>query len=72
MIPEDEASTELAPRLDALIDADLFVPVRSSSGTAPDPERVDADAFRHGTDESGERFIRRLSTNTAHRAAIEC
>ena len=57
MIPDDEGGTELAPRLDALIDADLFVPVRSSSGSTPDAEQVGADAFRHGTDESGERFI---------------
>lgn len=52
-----------APRLDALIDADLLVPIRSSSGEAPDPERIDTDAFRHGTDADGERF---LAAFTAH------
>lgn len=46
-----------APRLDALIDADLLVPIRSSSGEAPDAERIDTDAFRHGTDADGERFL---------------
>lgn len=45
------------PRLDALIDADLLVPVRSSSGEMPDASRLGVDAFRHGTDDAGERFI---------------
>jgi hypothetical protein len=45
------------PRLDALIDADLLVPVRSSSGEMPDAARLGVDAFRHGTDDAGERFI---------------
>lgn len=48
---------ELAPRLDALIDAYLVVPVRSSSGVTPDAAMLTADSFRHGTDEDGERFI---------------
>ena len=48
---------EHAPRLDALIDAELLVPIRSSSGSSPDPDLLDAEAFRHGTDEQGERFI---------------
>jgi hypothetical protein len=51
-----------APRLDALLDADLLVPIRSSSGVAPDTERVGADAYRHGMDESGERFIAAFSS----------
>lgn len=46
-----------APRLDALLDADLVIPIRSSSGSSPDPQLLGADAFRHGTDEAGERFI---------------
>jgi len=46
-----------APRLDALIDAELLVPIRSSSGEVPDPERLSTDAYRHGTDGAGERFI---------------
>jgi hypothetical protein len=46
-----------APRLDELVGTELVVPIRSSSGEAPDPARLDIDAFRHGTDASGERFI---------------
>jgi hypothetical protein len=45
------------PRLDALIDADLLVPIRSSSGEMPDVSALGVDAFRHGTDDAGERFI---------------
>lgn len=51
-----------APRLDALLDADLFVPIRSSTGDARDAERLSTDAYRHGTDEAGERFIAAFST----------
>lgn len=47
----------LGPRLDELIDLDLLVPVRSSSGESPDASRIAVDAFRHGTDENGERFV---------------
>jgi hypothetical protein len=50
-----------APRLDTLIDAEVLVPVRSSSGAAPDPEAIGVDAFRHGTDADGERFIAAFS-----------
>ena len=46
-----------ALRLDALIDAELLVPIRSSSGEMPDAALLDVDAFRHGTDEEGERFV---------------
>lgn len=46
-----------APRLDALMDAELLVPIRSSSGEMPNPSLLGTDAFRHGTDEDGERFI---------------
>ena len=45
------------PRLDALMDADLLVPIRSSSGEMPDASVLGVDAFRHGTDHAGERFI---------------
>jgi hypothetical protein len=54
-----------APRLDSLVDADLLVPIRSSSGEAPDPERVTPEAYRHGVDESGERFIAAFSSAEA-------
>jgi SseB protein N-terminal domain len=65
MTAEGPGVGELGPRLDALIDAELLVPVRSSSGSVPDPELVTADAFRHGTDENGERFIAAFSTPSA-------
>jgi len=46
-----------APRLDALLDVDLLVPIRSSSGASPDADRLSSEAFRHGVDDAGERFI---------------
>ena len=58
---DDARVGELAPRLDDLVDADLLVPIRSSSGEAPDPARLTIDAFRHGTDDDGERFIAAFS-----------
>ncbi|MGZ8564101.1 MAG: SseB family protein [Candidatus Limnocylindria bacterium] len=45
------------PRLDALIDADLLVPIRSSSGEMPEASALPVEAYRHGTDDAGERFI---------------
>ena len=51
------AAGDLAPRLDQLIDAELLIPIRSSSGESPDPERLPIEAYRHGTDDAGERFI---------------
>jgi hypothetical protein len=48
---------EQAPRLDQLIDVELLVPIRSSSGEMPDGGRISTDAFRHGTDDAGGRFI---------------
>jgi hypothetical protein len=59
---QDPGIGELAPHLDALIDADLLVPIRSSSGQAPDPTRLTVDAFRHGTDDAGERFVAAFTT----------
>jgi len=59
---EEQRPGEMAPRLDSLIDAELVVPIRSSSGANPDPGLVDADAFRHGTDDGGERFIAAFSS----------
>ena len=51
------AAGDLAPRLDQLINAELLIPIRSSSGESPDPERLSIEAYRHGTDDAGERFI---------------
>jgi hypothetical protein len=59
----DEPAAE--PSLDALIDAELVVPIRSSTGATPDPQLLDAEAFRHGTDDSGERFIAAFSSPSA-------
>jgi hypothetical protein len=50
-----------APRLDALLEAELLVPIRSSSGATPDPTRLGPDALRHGVDEAGERFLAAFS-----------
>ena len=54
-----------APRLDAMLDAELLVPIRSSSGAAPDPERIGPEAYRHGVDEGGARFIAAFSDSAA-------
>jgi SseB protein N-terminal domain len=51
------AAGDMAPRLDQLINAELLIPIRSSSGESPDPERLSIEAYRHGTDDAGERFI---------------
>lgn len=51
--------------LDALIDADLVVPIRSSTGATPDHEMLEVSAFRHGTDDAGERFIAAFSSPAA-------
>ncbi len=51
----------MAPNLDQLVDADLLIPIRSSSGEMPDASVIGVDAFRHGTDDSGERFIAAFS-----------
>jgi SseB protein N-terminal domain len=59
----DEATPgSAAPRLDALLDVDLLVPIRSSTGAAPEAERLSADAYRHGVDADGGRFIAAFST----------
>ena len=50
-----------APRLDAIVDADLLVPIRSSSGASPEPVGIGPEAYRHGVDEAGERFIAAFS-----------
>ncbi len=50
------------PRLDELAEIELLVPIRSSSGESPDPALLGADAYRHGTDGDGERFIAAFTT----------
>lgn len=56
---------DIAPRPEALADAELLVPLRSSSGEAPDPGDVPIEAFRHGTDDAGGRFLAAFSTPEA-------
>lgn len=53
----EEMPGAMAPRLDQLIDGELLVPIRSSSGEAPDAEALSIAAYRHATDEEGGRFI---------------
>lgn len=65
MSVDDPRPGDAAPSLEALIDADLVVPIRSSTGANPDPELLGADAFRHGTDDAGERFIAAFSSPSA-------
>jgi hypothetical protein len=64
-----ERPGEQGPRLDELAEAELVVPLRSSTGATPDPARVGIDAMRHGTDENGDRFLAAftsLETFSAH------
>ena len=58
----DPAIGAAAPTLDQLVGLDLAVPIRSSSGESPDPSQLGVDAFRHGTDDNGERFIAAFTT----------
>lgn len=58
----DRPPGEEAVRLDVLMEAELLVPIRSSSGEVPDRERLSTDAYRHGTDDAGERFIAAFTT----------
>ena len=55
----------MAPNLDELMDADLVVPIRSSTGETPNPELLNSEAFRHGTDDAGKRFIAAFSSPSA-------
>ena len=45
------------PRLAELMERDLIVPIRSSSGERPDPDGLALEQIRHGTDEDGKRFL---------------
>ena len=65
MSSDEQRAGEMAPRLDALIDAEVVVPIRSSTGANPDPDLLDTEAFRHGTDADGERFIAAFSSPAA-------
>ena len=65
MTADEPRPGEVAPGLETLIDAELLVPIRSSTGESPDPERLGPDALRHGTDDAGERFIAAFSSPAA-------
>lgn len=56
--------SEREPRLAEIAAGELIVPIRSSSGEAPDPARVPLDGMRHGSDERG-RFLAAFSTEQA-------
>jgi hypothetical protein len=58
----DQTPGTNSPRLEEVVGAELLVPIRSSSGETPDAGRLSAPAFRHGTDEDGERFIAAFTT----------
>jgi len=60
---EDPDVGSQAPRPEALLDVTLLVPVRSSSGEPIDPDGLAIEAFRHGTDDSGERFLAAFSSD---------
>jgi hypothetical protein len=70
--PEDRAPDDAqgglphTPRLEELVHSELIVPIRSSSGESPDPDRVPSDGMRHGTDESG-RFLAAFSSEATFR-----
>jgi hypothetical protein len=49
------------PTLAELADRELVVPIRTSSGEAPDPARVPVEGMRHGNDEQG-RFLAAFSS----------
>jgi hypothetical protein len=49
------------PNLADLLRAELLVPIRSSSGESPDPERVPVEGMRHGSDAQG-RFLAAYSS----------
>jgi hypothetical protein len=50
------------PRLAELVERDLIVPIRSSSGEQLDPSAVALDQMRHGTDREGKRFLAAFAT----------
>lgn len=53
---EDGAARDTAGGAVELLERELIVPIRSSSGESPDPERLEMEAMRHGTDDEG-RFL---------------
>jgi len=56
-VSDDVRAGAEAPPLDALIDAELLVPIRSSTGAVPDPATLPIETFRRGMDDAGEPFL---------------
>ena len=55
--PDDLRADAARPRPEELAAAQLLVPVRSSTGDARDPSALAIEDFRHGTDDTGARFL---------------
>jgi SseB protein N-terminal domain len=67
--PSEEPEVgSLGPRPEALSDATLLVPVRSSTGRTLHADDVSMESFRHGTDDAGERFLAAFSSDEAFTA----
>lgn len=58
---EDPDVGSRGPRPEDLGDTMLLVPVRSSGGEPPDADSTPMEAFRHGTDDAGRRFLAAFS-----------
>jgi hypothetical protein len=54
--PDEAEQSSASGGLVPLLDAHLLVPIRSSSGASPEPERLSLESMRHGADEQG-RFL---------------
>jgi hypothetical protein len=53
---EDGRQPNASSGLTELLEGELLVPIRSSTGESPDAERITMESLRHGTDEQG-RFL---------------
>jgi SseB protein N-terminal domain len=63
---DEQQAAEIEPTgpLVDLLDRELLIPIRSSSGSQPDPALVSVASFRHGTDQSG-RFLAAFESDEA-------
>ena len=56
-VPEEGSPHADSPAgMTGLLDRELMIPIRSSSGESPDAERITIESLRHGTDQEG-RFL---------------
>jgi hypothetical protein len=67
-VTDDIRAGDAAPPLAALLDAELLVPIRSSTGQSPDPATLADDAFRHGVDHEGITFVAAFTAPEVMRA----